>query len=252
MKIFYIWVFFAILTIIRAELFNVDEIKQYIDESDTSLRFLGENQKNHMALLEQVMKKIFSLWDLLMNLFGNSRSKLIKGQLKGKGFDYFDSATQIQILAGVKEEGFDKMQKQITARLGVNEEKRNQVNNILEEIKFMESNTWTGFNFLFNIGKSGEVRYSALIANNQQDGKYNFIIIESEASLKLSPDLLVITKKVSFMGEMFSSEVELVSNIPRKINEDDISTAFYFFNLVAYKHVANFFNISLKLPAKIV
>lgn len=69
------------------------------------------------------------------------------------------------------------------------------------------------------------------MSNRQDDGKFNFIIVDSSSEYRLTPDFIVWKETSSMMGGGFSSEKYTISEVPKQVTEEEI-TSIKTFNLM--------------------
>lgn len=213
--------------------------------------FLGEESSASdtvMNFLSECMKKVQGAWDSLTGLFKNSRSEVVKEKLTIEGFSKFDETAQVQIVAGMKEEGLESFFNLIELRLGVPEGKQSDVRMVLEETKFTDVNAWSCFDLAFSIENGSMIKYASIMSSRGEDGKYYFILTEIQSAFELAQNVVVMTKKLSVLGGIWSDNEDKIEFVPKNLTQDDIQTVFNFFQLVSFKQVANQFGITLNYP----
>jgi hypothetical protein len=216
--------------------------------SNKELILLAEQQEDGFNKLISSFNKITNVWAHLVSIFKNSRSTEIKEKLIREGFDKFDQTTQVQLLHGLTSEGLNKFSGLLPRRLGVPENKKEDVKNILLESAWMDSNIWANYDLAFSTGDGGKVKYASIFSHQDSNGKFFMVTCEIQSSFELSPDLLIITEKLSVLGGVFSDSKDRLEYRPKSLNAEDIKTIFSFFQLIAIKNVAAHFGIGLELP----
>jgi hypothetical protein len=205
------------------------------------------------SMLEQLTSsfmKITNHWGQIVENFKTSRSSEIKERLTGKGFEYFSQQAQIQISKGIKEEHFDKFISHIEKRLKVPAERQDDLGMALEESKWTESNIWTCFNTLFSVDQGGNTKFSSIIVGrNDEKGTYDFIFSDIKADFKLAPDVMIVSKKLSVLGGIWSDSKDEIVKVPKYLNPQDIQTVMNFFQIIAFKGFAEQFGVKLELPS---
>ena len=193
--------------------------------------------------------KLTNNWKRIVDTFKTTRSSEIKERITGKGFDYFKQSAQIQISKGVKAEYLDKFIAHLQTRIKVPAERQGDLAMVLEESKWTESNVWTAFDTLFSIDNGGNTKFaSILVSRNDVKDTYDFVFTDVKADFKLSPDTLVVHKKLSVLGGIWEDEKDEITKVPKSITPEDVNTVLQFFQIVAFKGFAEQFGIKLEFP----
>jgi hypothetical protein len=216
--------------------------------SENQLVLLAEQEEDGFNKLISAFNKITNVWSHVVSLFKNSRSTELKDKLIREGFDKFDQTTQVQLIHGLTSEGLNKFSDLLQRRLGLPEDKKEDVKNILLESAWMDSNIWANYDIAFSTGEGGKVKYASVFSHQDPSGKFFMVVCEIQSSFELAPDVLVITEKLSVLGGIFSDSKDRIEYKPKSLNAEDIKTVFSFFQLIAIKNVAAQFGIGLELP----
>jgi hypothetical protein len=179
--------------------------------------------------------KVAGALKTVVETFRTTRSRTIKERLLGKGFDYFEAKSSIQIINGVKEERLNDYLRNLETRLRVPEDRVQDIRSVLSEVEYSDSSFWSTANILFSIGHQGNCKFASILYNRRDDGKYDFIVNDIDATFQLSPDVLIISKKLSVLGGLWQDEKEEVQKVPKSLTQDDIDTVMSFFNIIAFK-----------------
>ena len=223
-----------------------------IEKQDSPIVFLEDASQAMSTILDglgTVVNAIPVAWTGLVSLFKNSRSVTVKEKIINKGFKHFDQTAHVQFISGMRPEGLKPFFNLIENRIGVPENRKEDVSMILEEAQWMDSNTWGCFDIAFSIGQGGKVKYASIISNRDAMGKYSFVVTEIHTEFELADDLLVLTKKVSVMGGMFAKSEDKIQRVPKNLTQEDMKSLFMFFQLIVYKQVAAQFGVNLVLPS---
>lgn len=201
-----------------------------------------------LNLLSQTFQKVKEVWNSILSLSHSGTETKVKKLLIDRGYSAYDQTAQVQILSGVRREGLKYLYELLSGRLDIPTDKRPYIQSALEVIEFSDTNTWANFDIIFNIDDGAKVKYASVFSNRGKNDTFNFVITEIDASFDLSPDIMIITKKLSILGGLWSqSNVEIEYN-PRYITNEELASVFSFFQVIVYKQVAIQFGINLELP----
>ena len=188
-------------------------------------------------------------WTMIVNNFKTTRSSTIKETLLGKGFTYFSQSAQMQISKGIKGQYIDNYLTHLETRIKVPAERQEDLKMVLEESKWADSNVWTAFNTLFSVDNGGNTKFaSILISRNDVKDTYDFVFTDIKADFKLAPDTLVVSKKLSVLGGIWTDDKDEMIKVPKTLTPEDITTVLSFFQIVAFKGFAEQFGIKLEFP----
>lgn len=221
-------------------LFSMSQTFSLIEE------FEQESEEN--ILLPQIgllLEGVALAWRGLVKLFGVSVKRELTYVITEKGFDFFDSSFQIQVLTNFDHHGLGKLEELLIKKWsGDSSKSQDVIQSLFLAIQFAERNSWSEHSVVFKNGATGNMGYACIFSMALENGKYNFVIVESQAKFKLSRELFLLktTKKV---GVLYSgSSIKLIYK-DRAIDEQDIESLMYFLQLVAYKTVAKHFGASV-------
>jgi hypothetical protein len=193
--------------------------------------------------------KLTNKWRQIVDTFKTTRSSEIKERLIGKGFEYFNQSAQIQISKKVKGQFIDQYLAHLQSRIKVPADRQEDLKMVLEESKWSESNVWTGFDTLFSLDKGGNTKFaSILVTKDDTADTYDFIFTDIKADFKLAPDTLVVHKKLSVLGGIWTDDKDEMVKVPKNLTPEDVSTVLQFFQIVAFKGFAEQFGIKLEFP----
>lgn len=193
--------------------------------------------------------KLTNKWRQIVDTFKTTRSSEIKERLLGKGFEYFNQSAQIQISKKVKGQFIDQYLAHLQTRIKVPADRQEDLKMVLEESKWSESNVWTGFDTLFSLDKGGNTKFaSILVSKDDTADTYDFIFTDIKADFKLAPDTLVVHKKLSVLGGIWTDDKDEMVKVPKNLTPEDVSTVLQFFQIVAFKGFAEQFGIKLEFP----
>ena len=193
--------------------------------------------------------KVTNSWTKIIDTFKTTRSSTVKETLLGKGFEAFSSSAQVQVTKGVREEFLDKYLNNLATRVKVPEERKTDLILVLEESKWADSSVWSAYNNVFSVDNGGNTKFvSILCARNETKGTYDFVFSDVKAEFKLAPDVMIINKKLSVLGGIWADEKDIQQRVPKNITQEDIQTVISFFNVIAFKTLADQFGIKLDFP----
>ena len=222
-------------------------ISQYSDSQN--LIFLDSTSLGGaFDFLSSAFQKLTNIWPTIIGTLSTKRTTTVTQILEPKGFTFFDQTAHIQIVKGLRQEGMDPFCNVIAKRMGVPDNRRKDLIDVLEGTQYIESSVWSMFDIVFSVGETGVVKYGSIFSNKDTDGKFNFIIVEMDASFNLAPNIMFINTSLSVVGGVFSSSKESVKYLPANISTDDVHGIFSFFQVIAYKQAAAQFGIKLDTP----
>ena len=142
----------------------------------------------------------------VLNLFGKQSSEALVGQFQDRGFSDFNEATTITVTGGLPTKYYTAF---ITDMLKdvvkVPSKHKDAVKQIVRWGLHTQSNTWNAAENVFDIGKGGNVKNFQLFINrNIACEEMNIVLIKTDVTFKLAPDLFVISKSKASWGGAFS------------------------------------------------
>jgi hypothetical protein len=179
--------------------------------------------------------KIVDAFGKFMGLFKSSKSETVKKIIESKGYDYFEGKSSIQIISGILPEKLDEFLTGLEKRLKVPRDQVGNVKDILKTTTFADSNFWATNSLLFSIDRMGTCKFASILFNKDEDGKYNFIVNDMNLNFKYAPNIMIVNKKLSVLGGIWSEDMDVIKKVPRSINLEDVQTMINFFSALSYK-----------------
>jgi hypothetical protein len=228
--------------------------RESVDES--LIKILKSSPKVYTAsaasgsfdLLTKIFEKVKGGWTTLLSVFHNSSETTIKKLFLDTGYSKYDNSVQVQILQGVRKDGLQTLYDLLEKRIKVPEARRTDVSGVLQSIEWSDTNAWANFDIAFSLSDGAEVKFVSIFANRGQDDTFNFVITEVFATFNLAPEIMIVTKKLSILGGLWSQRSVELQYTPQLLNNEDLENVFNFFQIIIYKHVASQFGINLDLP----
>jgi hypothetical protein len=227
---------------------EADQAMTYFDSmafKTLKSEIVGQKQHlNYLAFIEPTTflavlgnaDKIGSTFKTIASAFKNSRSNKIKQRFESKGFDYYENKSMIQIINGIKAEYLNEYLDNLEKRLAVPADKLTDLKSILKEVTFADSGYWATANTLFSVDSKGTCKFVSILFNkNIEENKYNFIVNDIDTTFQFSPNILIVSKRLTVMGGLWDDKKDIIKKKPRSITQDDVDTIMNFFNVVAYK-----------------
>ena len=204
-----------------------------------------------MGFLQSLIEKVSNVWNDTLNVFRSKQKTSIVKNIINRGFDFFDQTTQIQVFKSLKQEGLEKLINVTSSRLNIPLENYENLRIAMRDIIYSDANIWNLYDVIFSINTGGETKFVSIFSSRNDDNTFNFVIVDVKNSFILAPNLIFISKKLSILGGIYSSENNFIENIPKQLDEDDVKVTLNFFQMISYKQIANYFGMNLKLPKEI-
>jgi len=204
------------------------------------------------SLTDNLLGALSSLtnnWTKITQNFKTSRSNTVINTIKGKGYTSFSQSAQVQISKGIKDEYFDKYLESLGKRIKIPSERQEDLNEVLGTSRFMDSSVWSAFNTLFSLANGGETKFvTVLIGRDDVKNTFDVVFTDIKATFQLAPDVMVIQKKLSVLGGIWEDEKTENVSVPRSLTQEDISDVISFFQVIAFKTIADQFGYKVEFP----
>ena len=247
--------FFEIITIKRfAELLGVKpenylKLGNSYSFSPIPLNFIVTELATGFALAKASVLAVSLVWRGLVATFQTTSSTEVMETLKSEGFEIFDASAQAQKLEGLRDRYYYNFTESLFERIELPANRSKDLLNVLEDFKFMDQQTWTAYEIVYNVDDNGNCKYVAILANrNPEEGRSNFLITNVQAKFKLGTNLMVVKESKSIGGVIYSEEKMKIQEVPRYVTEDDVKLIFEFFNYVAFKNFGGLLGLDISYP----
>lgn len=247
--------FFQIITIKRfAELLGVKpanylQLGNSLSLSPMPLNFIVTEIATGFVLAKASVLAVSLAWKGLVTAFQTTSHTEVLETLKTEGFEIFDTSAQVQKLEGLRDRYYYNFTESLFERIKLPANRSKDLSNVLEDFKFMDQQTWTAYEIVYNVDDNGNCKYVAILANrNPEQGKSNFLITNVEAKFKLGTNLMIVKESKSVGGHIYSEEKMKIQEIPRYVTEDDVKSIFEFFNYVAFKNFGGLLGLDIGYP----
>jgi hypothetical protein len=197
---------------------------------------IPENLKTFKTVVDSLDTIVGSV-EKLVQIFKSSKSETVKQRIESKGYDYFNGKSSIQIIQDIQKEAIDDYLIGLEKRLKVPNDRILDLKEVIKSVKISGSNFWATNNVLYSIDDQGTCKYASILFNKNDDGNFNFIVNDIDITFKFAPDLLVINRKLSILGGLWSEDQDIIQKVPKSINQEDIQTMISFFNIISYKDI---------------
>ena len=247
--------FFQIITIKRfAELLGVKPVNylqlgKSLSFSPMPLNFIVTELVTGFALAKASVFAVSLVWKGLVAAFKTTSSTEVLETLKREGFEKFDASAQVQKLEGLRDRYYYNFTESLFERIELPTNRSKDFSNVLEDFKFMDQETWTAYEIVYNVDDNGNCKYVAILANrNPVEGKSNLLITNVEAKFKFGTNLMIVKESKSIGGFIYSEEKMKIQEIPRSVTEDEVKSIFEFFNYVAFKNFGGLLGLDISYP----
>jgi hypothetical protein len=140
-------------------------------------------------------------------------------EIKGQGFRYYNLKCEILRQFGISPAKADDYFKYLARRFTNQQyEHQDQIKAALEIAQFSPLNEWTLADANIDIGGTNSDKFFSIMSSKQDDGKLNFIIVDSSSSYKFTPNFIVWKETKSQFGGGFSSEHYTIEEVPREVS----------------------------------
>lgn len=211
---------------------NLQEEHQFVSEIS------GEDHSLKIApiiiayAVAAIAPYVFKAARAIMKWFGTKRTKTVEREIQGKGFRYYSLNAQILRNFGIRSSSFQNYIKYVAGKLTNHSAKhQSQIMDALAVAQYSPLFEWNLADANVDIAKTNQDKFFSLMTNRQEDGKLNFIIVDSDTSYRLTPNFIVYKETKSSMGGGFSSEKRTIEEVPRNVTADEL-TSIKLFNLM--------------------
>ena len=143
----------------------------------------------------------------IANLVGTQTSEALVGQFTDRGFKKFKEKTTITVTSGLPTKFFEAFMKdQLRTVVKVPSKHNDGVQQIIKWGIYTESNSWNAAENTFDINKGGKVKnFQVFLNRNTECEHMNIVLVKTDISFKLAPDVFVISKSKATFGGAFST-----------------------------------------------
>jgi len=143
----------------------------------------------------------------IVNLFGTQTSEALVGQFTDRGFEKFQEKTTITVTSGLPTKYFEAFIKdQLRTVVKVPSKHNDAVQQIIRWGLYTGSNSWNAAENTFDIDKGGKVKNFQLFVNRNTECEHmNIVLVKTDITFNLAPDVFVISKSKATFGGAFST-----------------------------------------------
>jgi len=143
----------------------------------------------------------------IVNLFGTQTSEALVGQFTDRGFEKFKEKTTITVTSGLPTKYFEAFMKdQLRTVVKVPSKHNDGVDQVIKWGMYTESNSWNAAENTFDINKGGKVKnFQVFLNRNTECEHMNIVLVKTDITFKLAPDVFVISKSKATFGGAFST-----------------------------------------------
>lgn len=214
--------------------------------------FLGVTPTEIIAgfdLATQGIKTVTDGFKGIVDAFKTTKTSEVKEVLASKGFKSFAASAQLNKVVGLKVSYFENFKKHLYERIQVPEERKKDLDYVMQDFEYMDEQTWTTYKMVFNTKDGGDCKFVAILANrNSAAQKINMLITDVKAGFQLAPNTMVIREARSYVGGIYSSDITKYQDVDRSVTEDELAAIFNFFTVVAFKNFGDAVGITANLP----
>ncbi|KAF9158361.1 hypothetical protein BGX20_003426 [Mortierella sp. AD010] len=170
----------------------------------------------------------------------------IKEDIKLKlclGFDEYRHTTKAMRLVGVNKVDLLEVVEHIVKTAQLPDE--SDLKSIMLGVKYSEKEfTWTGESMLYT-APDGKNHFLYLTKHaNPQTNMTNMIYGMVNSNYKLTPDMLIVNRKMSVLGGLFESEKTTIQRVPHVLSLNDTIVLEMFFEMVVFRQMAIVSNLT--------
>ena len=244
-----------IITLISLSLsFNLRFLqnKEEISKLNEEIKIVGEmiNTFQKVDNLFDVADKINSTWGNIVNAFKTKHLKQIKKMTDGKGFEYFYRSSENFLVIGLRESHYNKYWSIKAEQLRIPKDMRKDFVDIIDDCQFMDKQTWTLINIVFNPEESekDEVKGVSIFINQLVNGRYDVMIINIRGKFKFASDIFIMDSKASVLGDIFEKGKEKIFKRPKSLTQDELTAILEMYTMVSLKILCEVFGINITPP----
>jgi len=143
----------------------------------------------------------------IANLVGTQTSEALVGQFTDRGFKKFKEKTTITVTSGLPTKFFEAFMKdQLRTVVKVPSKHNDGVDQVIKWGMYTESNSWNAAENTFDINKGGKVKnFQVFLNRNTECEHMNIVLVKTDITFKLAPDVFVISKSKATFGGAFST-----------------------------------------------
>ena len=143
----------------------------------------------------------------IANLVGTQTSEALVGQFTDRGFKKFKEKTTITVTSGLPTKYFEAFIKdQLRTVVKVPSKHNDAVQQIIRWGLYTGSNSWNAAENTFDIDKGGKVKNFQLFVNRNTECEHmNIVLVKTDITFNLAPDVFVISKSKATFGGAFST-----------------------------------------------
>lgn len=194
---------------------------------------------------ENLINMITETWGKLVNTFKTTRSSTLKEKIQKQGFQTFKGRAMVQAGVGVRENFYEKFIEKLAIKIEMPEATRKLFVSALEEAEYGDANSWIGFDILYEKDqKQDKVDYATVVVNYREDAKkFDVLFSYLNADFKLAHDVLVFTQSNSYVGGIYTSEKDIIKEVPKTLTNEELKSILTGFQLVLMKILSEYFGV---------
>ena len=142
----------------------------------------------------------------IMGMFASESSETLQESLTGQGYEHFKHSSQIRTFTLAGEIYEEYVRRELERMTNIPSKHRENVDRLIREAGMVDTNSWQDTQGVFDIGKGGEnAVIQVFTAKDMSCNRMSVVIITSDNTFRLKPDMFIIQKSKSTMGGTFSN-----------------------------------------------
>ena len=203
---------------------------------------LNDNSTSTDNFLEKLIKTILEeipklKAEISKSLSQSTTSEVVK-IVVSRGFTSFEEKTSVSEIRGVKKENLQKFVNHLKDSMKIPQDQMINIMSVISDIIYEKETTWIMLNLVFNINKGGTSKYVCILGRNNGENGLDFLIADVDSQFVMAPDLFIVNKKKSFMGNFFSDNKYVFKFVPRSLQTAQFSLLFDFFEVITFRRFA--------------
>lgn len=219
--------------------------------SDEDAEFLDGYQANiGAAAVVPMIDSILGLAEKAINIFKSSKTSEIKERIEGKGFNYFKGGCTVQQSQGILVNRYDSFMERLLKRLHVPAERVDEIRSQMQDLLDVDTGiAFKVYDLIFNADSvsNDAVHSTSFIGRYNERMTIDLFYTSMHADFKLAPDIMIMQEAKSYVGGIWSENIQKIVKVPKTLSAEDIKVVLSYFEVVALQQFGDMFGI--KIPS---
>lgn len=236
--------------VILVFLFALISSKHLRFAADQDAAAAGEAAKKFKGFdnLKSSVDTISDMWGGAVKAFKTTQQTKINKYIPGDGFRQIAMSTNFMSAGGMRLASWEAIWDRKLKLFGLSEKDMEKALVTLEYAQFSEQQTWASTTLGFNTeeGDRDGVKAIDILTNVREDeGKFDYVIVDFSMSFKFAPNITWVTKMGSYAGGIWSQQKDELIETPRGVTDEDVKAIMEMFKLLSFKAIAAIAGVTL-------